>query len=71
MGSVRTKNLVSLLTAVCFIVLAVSGILSFFWNYSRQLATIHTVFGYFFMACVGLHLVNNWPSLRSYLRKNK
>ncbi|SMD34894.1 protein of unknown function [Reichenbachiella faecimaris] len=65
----RYKNLVSLLTALCFFVLAVSGVLSFFLDYSRKLATIHTVFGYFFMACVGLHLTNNWPSFKSYTHK--
>ncbi|WP_422360883.1 DUF4405 domain-containing protein [Reichenbachiella sp.] len=65
----RYKNLVSLLMACCFLVLAVSGILSFFIDYSRPLATIHTVFGHLFIVCTGLHLINNWPSLRSYSSK--
>lgn len=61
--------MVSLLTAFCFLVLAVSGVLSFFIDYSRRLATIHSVFGYFFITLVFLHLMNNWPSLKSYTHK--
>ena len=61
---------VSLAVAVSFIVLAISGILSFFLPYSRATAAVHTVFGFMFFLAALPHVWNNFRNLRSYLKSN-
>ncbi len=64
---IKGRNMVSLITAFSFLVLVVTGVLSFSENYSRTLATVHTAFGLGFMVCVGFHLKSNWTSLFRYM----
>lgn len=57
---------VSLTLAMSFIVLSVSGLLSFFLPYSRTIASVHTVFGFLFFLSVAPHIWNNFRNLKSY-----
>ena len=60
------RKIVSLSIALSFAVLCCSGILSFFYDYSRVLATIHTVFGFIFSVGILLHVLNNRKPISSY-----
>jgi len=62
------RKTVSLSIALSFIVLCSSGILSFFVDYSRVLATVHTVFGFIFTIGVILHFLNNWKAISTYAK---
>ena len=62
----KYRKVVSLSIALSFLVLSVTGFLSYFYDYSRELATIHTVFGLLLTVGILCHLSNNWRPLRSY-----
>jgi len=62
------RKVVSLSIAVSFLVLSGSGVLSYFIDYSRTLATIHTVFGFIFSVGIVLHLLNNWKPISNYFK---
>lgn len=61
------RKIVSLSIALSFAVLCCSGIMSFFYDYTRSLATIHTLFGFVFTIGVILHLINNWKPISNYV----
>lgn len=63
------KILVSLTVAMSFLVLAVSGFLSFLLPYSRVTAAVHSVFGFLFFCAVLPHVWNNFKSLKSYISR--
>jgi len=50
-----------------FVILCVSGLLSYFSEYTRSIATVHTIFGMIFTIVAVLHLVNNYKPLKNYL----
>lgn len=62
------RKVVSLSIAVSFLILSGSGILSYFIDYSRTLATIHTIFGFLFSVGIVLHLLNNLKPLSNYIK---
>jgi len=62
------RKAVSLSIAISFAVLSCTGILSFFYDYSRVLASIHTIFGFLFSFGIILHLFNNWKPITSYAK---
>lgn len=62
------RKVVSLSIAISFTVLCCTGIMSFFYDYSRVLASIHTIFGFVFTVGAMLHLFNNWQPLSNYSR---
>lgn len=47
-------------------VLMVTGILSYFQDYSRVTASLHTVFGFLFSIGALLHVTNNFHAIRNY-----
>lgn len=63
----KFRNFVSLSLALSFAVLAFTGVLSFFTDYSRTVATVHTFFGLTFLLGALFHLSNNLWALLSYL----
>lgn len=52
---------------LAFLVLSLSGVLSYFTEYTRKIATIHTVFGFLFLLITVLHIANNRKALSAYL----
>lgn len=62
------RKIVSLSIALSFLILLVTGILSFYQEYTRPIATIHTVFGFVFTAGVCMHLSNNILPFRKYIK---
>ncbi len=64
----RKRNVVSLLTASSFIVLAVTGILAFARQFSVQLIGLHALMGFVFVGLITLHAVNNSNHLMRYIR---
>ena len=62
------RRAVSLLTALSFLVVAVSGVLAFLRPFSIGLIGLHALMGFVFIALIGLHIVNNRHPLASYLR---
>ena len=63
----RNKRvIVSTSIAVSFLVLSISGVLSYFVQYQRTIAAIHTIFGFLFVLASLFHLKNNLGSLKMY-----
>jgi len=62
------RNYVSLLTALSFVVLALSGILAFARPFSIQLVGLHSLMGFVFVGLIALHVMNNADHLKRYLR---
>jgi hypothetical protein len=62
------RRAVSLLTALTFFVLAVTGVLAFIQPFSIGIIGLHSLMGFFFIALIGLHILNNSRPLTSYLK---
>lgn len=60
------RKVISLTILLSFLVLSVTGILSYFEAYSRVTATLHTVFGFLFVMGALAHIFNNVKPLKSY-----
>jgi hypothetical protein len=67
LGTLRRRS-VSLLIALSFLVLAVTGLLAFVRPFSIDIIGLHSLMGFVFIALVALHVVNNGRHLTSYLR---
>jgi hypothetical protein len=67
LGTLRRRS-VSLLTALTFLVLAVTGVLGFIQPFSLGIIGLHSLMGFFFIALIALHVVNNSRPLASYVR---
>lgn len=67
LGTLR-RRAVSLLTALTFLVLAVTGVLAFIQPFSLGITGLHALMGFVFIALIGLHVLNNSRPLTSYLR---
>lgn len=61
------RRAVSLLTALTFLVLAVTGVIAFIQPFSIGIIGLHALMGFVFVALVGLHVFNNSRPLKSYL----
>jgi hypothetical protein len=66
LGSLR-RRFTSLLTALTFSVLAVTGVLAFVRPFSLKVVGLHSLLGFLFIVLVGLHIVNNRHPLKGYL----
>lgn len=66
LGTLR-RRFVSLLTALTFLVLAVTGVLAFIQPFSIGIIGLHSLMGFIFIALIGLHIFNNKRPLVSYL----
>ena len=62
------RRAVSLLTALTFVVLAVSGVLAFILPYSVTVIGLHALMGFVFVALIALHLSNNIRQFIGYLQ---
>ncbi len=62
------RSFVSLLTALSFLVLAVTGILAFIRPFSIQIVGLHALIGFVFVGLIALHIFNNQGHLKRYLR---
>ncbi len=60
------RKIISLSIGISFVVLLITGILSYFQVYARSTATLHTVFGILFSLGILFHLKNNFRSLKMY-----
>lgn len=67
LGTLRRRG-VSLLTALTFLVLAVTGVIAFIQPFSLGIIGLHSLMGFVFIALIGLHVFNNSRPLTSYLR---
>ena len=61
------RRIVTLLTALTFLVLAVTGVLAFIQPYSIGIIGLHALIGFVFIVLIGLHVINNSRPLGSYL----
>ena len=66
LGTLR-RRAVSLLTALTFLVLAVTGVIAFIVPFSIGVIGLHALMGFVFVALVGMHVFNNSRPLKSYL----
>jgi len=62
------RSFVSLLTALSFVVLAVTGVLAFVRPFSIQVIGLHALMGFVFIGLIALHVINNTGHLKRYLR---
>ena len=64
----KKRSFVSLLTALSFVVLAVTGVLAFFRPFSIRIVGLHSLIGFVFVGLIALHVFNNQGHLKRYLR---
>lgn len=62
----RKRSLISLLIALSFVVLTVSGVLAFILPFSIRIIGLHALIGVVFVGLVGMHVVNNFGHLSRY-----
>lgn len=62
------RRSVSLLTALTFLVLSVTGVIAFIQPFSIGVIGLHALMGFIFVALIVLHIFNNSRPLASYLR---
>ena len=62
------RSFVSLLTALSFAVLAVTGILAFVLPFSIRVVGLHALIGFVFVGLIALHVANNLKHLSRYVR---
>jgi len=67
LGSLRRRS-TSLLTALTFLVLAVTGVIAFLRPFSIGIVGLHALMGFVFIGLAALHGINNSRPLSSYLR---
>lgn len=61
------RRSVSLLSALIFLVLAVTGVIAFIQPFSLEIIGLHSLMGFVFIALIGLHVFNNSRPLTGYL----
>jgi len=66
-GSLHRRT-VSLLTALTFLVLAVTGVIAFILPFSIDIIGLHALMGFVFIGLIGLHVINNSHHLSRYVR---
>lgn len=54
--------------ALSFIVLSITGVISYFTPYTRTTSTLHTIFGLVFIFGIGFHFKNNFRPIKIYLK---
>lgn len=64
----KKKNLVSLTISLAFLTLATTGILLYVKQKPHFVEMTHTIFGLLFVSVAIFHIVNNWASLKTYMR---
>lgn len=67
MGAQR-RSIVSLLIAMNFVILAISGVLAFLQPFSIGIIGLHALMGFVFIPLIGLHISNNIRTLIAYFR---
>jgi len=60
------RQTISLLIAMLFVTLAVTGLMGFFLPFSLLTVSVHSLIGFVFIAAIGFHIKNNFRKLRSY-----
>lgn len=65
------RKITSISLVLCFFILAVTGILSYLVNYTRMLATFHTIFGFLFILGIAVHFIHNLGALKTYAYHSK
>ena len=62
------RSFISLLIALSFVVLAVTGVLAFVRPFSIQIVGLHALMGFVFIGIIAMHVVNNFHHLSRYMR---
>ena len=65
------RRITSLLIMFTFLVMSVTGALSFFRPFSIKIVGLHALMGFIFMAFIVVHILNNSRQLRGYLKSSK
>ena len=60
------RSVVSLLIAILFLSLAVTGVMGFFLPFDLLTVAVHSILGFIFIVAVGWHVKNNARQLRKY-----
>lgn len=63
-----SRRIVSLLTALTFVVLSITGVLAFILPFSITIIGLHALMGFVFVGLIGMHVFNNSRPLLGYLR---
>ncbi len=62
------RKIASLLMLSSFLVLCITGLLSYLSEYTRLIATVHTIFGFLFVLVAVAHIFNNTKPVKLYLK---
>jgi hypothetical protein len=60
------RQTISLLIAMLFVTLAVTGIMGFFLPFDFLTVSVHSLTGFVFITAIGFHIKNNFRQLRNY-----
>ena len=61
------RNTISLLVAMLFVSMAITGILGFFLPFNILTVSVHALLGFVFIVAIGFHVKNNFKQLKTYL----
>ncbi|WMI64110.1 hypothetical protein RBH94_08500 [Aestuariibaculum sp. YM273] len=61
------RSLLGNILIVTLLILLGSGIVMYFMPHSKEIASLHTVFGLLFLLAMGLHIFNNKIPLKNYI----
>ncbi len=63
------RHPVSLLIAMLFVTLAVTGVMGFFLPFNLLTVSVHSLLGFLFIGAIGLHIRNHFRQLLAYFGK--
>lgn len=68
----KTKNLISLTIAFCFVIMSISGLFLYFGQKEwHAIETLHILFGVIFLGFAFFHILNNWSSITGYSKSKR
>ncbi len=63
------RHWITLLVAMLFVTIAVTGIMGFFLPFNLKTVSIHALSGFIFICVISFHIRNNFTQLKSYCTK--
>lgn len=70
MSQLFKREYATSLTAVTFLVIALSGVMMYFHLLDSYVKEMHEIVGLLFVGAVALHLVANWGAMKNYFSKS-
>lgn len=69
MDKATSRQLATSLTALVFVVIAITGVLLYFKLLEQYVKELHEIIGLLFVAAAAVHVYFNWKSMKNYFSK--